>query len=217
MSFTKKRKDVWRNAERHYCAFCNVWMGSDRQSIMIHENGKKHRENVEANLEKRRTDNLKRDKEEKELEASLRKIEQVAAAAHAKDVTSGYTRTNVLPSTTYSGQSIVNPSSNSHDPCLSNNIPASHTTSHTTKFQHPKPTTNNNHKTTVDSWQERKRMREVSRGTSGQDSDVNKSDRQTITSKKVKRDIHLGENEGHYIIDGITYLEGEKKSLAIHS
>ena len=217
MSFTKKRKDVWSNAERHYCAFCNVWMGSDRQSIMIHENGKKHRENVEANLEKRRKDNLKREKEEKDLEASLRRIEQVAAVAHAKDVTSGYTRNNLLSSTSYSGQAIINPSSrNNHDPWLpnnnNNNIPATNTTSqHRKKFQN---TNTNNKKIIVDSWQERKRMREVSRGPEG---DVkNNADGQTNTSKKVKRDnIQLSENEGHYIIDGVTYLEGKKKLLTI--
>ncbi len=70
----------WRNEERHYCSACNVWMGSDRQSIRLHENGKKHKENVEFQLVQRRQTILREDKEAKKLQSALQQMEQAAAA-----------------------------------------------------------------------------------------------------------------------------------------
>ena len=64
---SQKKHEPWRNVERHYCAYCNAWMGSDRQSILIHENGKKHKEAVEANLKKRRDEKLQEEKDQNEI------------------------------------------------------------------------------------------------------------------------------------------------------
>mmetsp|Transcript_7728 Transcript_7728/g.19157 ORF Transcript_7728/g.19157 Transcript_7728/m.19157 type:complete len:619 (-) Transcript_7728:2168-4024(-) len=82
-SSTKKRKDVWRNNERHYCEVCNTWMGSDRQSILIHENGKKHQENVELALKKKRSEKQQQEQQQSFLESSLQQMERAAAAAAA--------------------------------------------------------------------------------------------------------------------------------------
>ena len=64
----KGGNEPWRNKERHYCAVCNAWMGSDRQSIMLHENGKKHKENVEKDLVNRRDEKKKKEKSKKDLD-----------------------------------------------------------------------------------------------------------------------------------------------------
>jgi len=64
----KGGNEPWRNKERHYCAVCNAWMGSDRQSIMLHENGKKHKENVEKDLVNRRDEKKKKEKNKKDLD-----------------------------------------------------------------------------------------------------------------------------------------------------
>ena len=64
----KGGNEPWRNKERHYCAVCNAWMGSDRQSIMLHENGKKHKENVETDLVNRRDEKKKKEKNKKDLD-----------------------------------------------------------------------------------------------------------------------------------------------------
>lgn len=74
----KGGNEPWRNKERHYCAVCNAWMGSDRQSILLHENGKKHREAVEADLEKRRDDKAKKEKSKKDLESVFAKVNAAA-------------------------------------------------------------------------------------------------------------------------------------------
>ena len=89
VTMSQKRRDSWKNAERHHCACCNAWMGSDRQSILIHENGKKHRENMEASLLKRREGKLLEEKEAKAMADSLKMMEEAAARAHSSDVASG--------------------------------------------------------------------------------------------------------------------------------
>ena len=81
-SFSQRKKggnEPWRSQERHYCPLCNAWMGSDRQSILLHENGKKHREAVEADLIKRRDEKSRKEKEEKDLEAVFKKVNETAA------------------------------------------------------------------------------------------------------------------------------------------
>lgn len=77
-SYTKQKKkggnEPWRANERHYCALCNVWMGSDRQSIALHENGKKHREAVEEDLKRRRDEKSKKEKDKKDLESVFAEV-----------------------------------------------------------------------------------------------------------------------------------------------
>ena len=65
----KGGNEPWRSKDRHYCSICNAWMGSDRQSIMLHENGKKHRGAVELDLKKRRDDKLAKEKHKKDLDS----------------------------------------------------------------------------------------------------------------------------------------------------
>ena len=66
--------EPWRTKDRHYCAVCNAWMGSDRHSIGLHENGKKHREAVEADLVRRRDAKAKMEKDQRELESAFAKV-----------------------------------------------------------------------------------------------------------------------------------------------
>ena len=55
-------------------------MGSDRQSILLHENGKKHREAVEADLKRRREDKAKKEKDKNDLEKVFAQVNAAAAA-----------------------------------------------------------------------------------------------------------------------------------------
>jgi len=66
------------NNDRHYCPLCNAWMSSDRQSISLHENGKKHREAVEKDLTRRRDEKKRKEKEDKELESIFKQVNAVA-------------------------------------------------------------------------------------------------------------------------------------------
>jgi WW domain-binding protein 4 len=78
MSATQKKLEPWRNDSRYHCKACNIWCDNNRQSILIHENGKKHQEAVERSLEKRRSDKLKEEKDLKYIQSSLKQMEQAA-------------------------------------------------------------------------------------------------------------------------------------------
>ncbi|OEU07907.1 hypothetical protein FRACYDRAFT_197165 [Fragilariopsis cylindrus CCMP1102] len=77
---SQQPKQSWQHDERHYCSVCNAWMGSDRQSILIHENGKKHQENVERALQDKRVNKQKEGQAQKFLADSLKQMEAAAAA-----------------------------------------------------------------------------------------------------------------------------------------
>lgn len=80
MSSLERRQAPWERDQRYYCAACNAWMGSDRQSILIHENGKKHMENVERAMQERRINKQREEKAQKFLSDSLKQMEQAALA-----------------------------------------------------------------------------------------------------------------------------------------
>ena len=84
--------EPWRNKERHYCALCNAWMGSDRQSISLHENGKKHIEAVENDLARRRDEKARREKDRKDLESVFSKVNAVAGGGVAAAPSFGSTK-----------------------------------------------------------------------------------------------------------------------------
>lgn len=77
-SYAQQKKkggnEPWRSQERHYCAVCNAWMGSDRQSILLHENGKKHKEAVENDLQRRRAEKAEKEKSRKDLDSVFAKM-----------------------------------------------------------------------------------------------------------------------------------------------
>ncbi|CAB9510812.1 WW domain binding protein 4 [Seminavis robusta] len=78
------RMRSWQTKEsRHYCAVCNVWMGNDRQSILLHENGKKHKEKVEESLKERRDNQAASDKQASQLQSSLKAMEAAALQSMA--------------------------------------------------------------------------------------------------------------------------------------
>ena len=93
---TNMSKRQWQdrtNNDRHYCPLCNAWMASDRQSISLHENGKKHREAVEKDLTRRRDEKKRKEKEERDLESVFRAVNAAAygggvAAVPSSGVTS---------------------------------------------------------------------------------------------------------------------------------
>ncbi|KAL9189569.1 hypothetical protein ACHAXT_009244 [Thalassiosira profunda] len=84
-SYAQQKKkggnEPWRNRERHYCAICNAWMGSDRQSILLHENGKKHKEAVEADLQRRRDEKAKKEKDKRDLDKVFAKVNAAAGVS----------------------------------------------------------------------------------------------------------------------------------------
>jgi len=79
---SNKRRDVWRSLERHYCEVCNCWMGGDRQSIMLHENARRHQNNVEKKLRNAKIAKTQQERENEKLASTLYEIEKVAVLNH---------------------------------------------------------------------------------------------------------------------------------------
>ena len=193
-----QKNEPWRNAERHYCAICNAWMGSDRQSILIHENGKKHQEKLKESLKQRQQNKIKQERQKNELEKSLMKMQQIANIKHAQDsmyfgninqvtnaslssnFVSGISCVPVAPTKgTMQQQNLINQSNETHK---------------------SKKTDKTLSKKEIESWQDRKKRRDQSE---------NDEDTTSEPTKKKAKQIKLGQNEGHYVIDKKTYLEGK--------
>lgn len=177
-----KRRDVWRNVERHYCSICNVWMGGDRQSIMLHENGKKHLLNVEKSVEERRTKKLEQEKVEALLKSSLKQVEAAAAKTHALDPT--------FAGSSVEYASLQQPQS---EAAAAASLAASA----------PSATTQKVDEKEKQAWESRKKKREEDKKKKADDST---SSLDEPPSKKQKR--KLAPDEGHYTHGDKTYLEG---------
>jgi WW domain-binding protein 4 len=188
MSSNRQQREPWRNAERHHCAVCNAWMGSDRQSIMLHENGKKHQENVEQSLQKKRADKAQEAKNQNFLQASLQKMEQAALQSHLQQDSSMMSSTTTTTTTEGSSSFRLQPSrvpSSMYPPVTVSSAPP----------PPPPPPPPSSSKQEKQEWESRKKKR---RGGEEKSEDAG--------VKPKRRKIEPG--EGHYENDGKIYLEG---------
>ena len=159
-------------------------MGSDRQSILVHENGKKHIENQEKAMQKKRKEREQQEEKQQALMASIQEMEKVASIKHSQDYGVGFSS---------SGTTFVNQSLTSFNPprpiaCQSAQTPSA-------PMSHPSKATVKEEK---EKWLKRKKERE--------DAKTGLVDAQ-ISSVHPKRRKLLSD-EGHYEYDGKIYLEG---------
>jgi WW domain-binding protein 4 len=154
-------------------------MGSDRQSILIHENGRKHRENMESNILKRREEKLREEKEAQDMQRTLKLMEDAAGKKILEDVALGSFRQG--------GNEKIGQGCNS-----------------SAIDQHSEVSMKLNVLGEMKSWQERKGKRRKTQGGEGNnDEDVTSN---SLDANRMK--IELGPNEGHYQVGNVTYLEG---------
>jgi WW domain-binding protein 4 len=198
-SSTKRNKEPWRtNNERHYCKVCNSWLASDKQSILLHENGRKHKEKVEESMLQKRSEKLQEDQSAKLLAQSLQQMESSAMQAHAQDA-------GLFAN---SGSAPYPPPANR--PVYPYPIPSAGVPPPPPPPPPPQPRQPQqqqpNIKQELSAWETRKQQRqdEKQRKREGDDSDSD-AEEQPI-SKRMKLSIQAG--EGHYINDSKTYLEG---------
>lgn len=159
-------------------------MGGDRQSIMLHENGKKHIEKAKQQLDQKRDEKLQQEQAAKLLEKSLAQVNAAAAKAHALDPTFAVMESSSaieIPAPQQPQPQISSPSSAKKPPSSSN------------KKQDEKER---------QAWESRKKKRVAEKQKNNEEQD----DEPT----KKKRKKHLKPNEGHYSHDGgeTIYLEG---------
>lgn len=197
-----KRRAPWQNVERHYCAICNAWMGSDRQSIMLHENGKKHQENSERALLNKRMEKKEEEQANKFLADSIRQMEQAALQQQQQQL-------QPIPVTS---TSVSYPSSQQ----LPDRLWTSNSSS-TTAIPLPPPpqqkqqpkSNGNNQQQQLKEWQTRKKQRQEIEQLKKQNEQTGQEDDLELYQPVTKRHKAIDPDHGHYNINGTTYLEGQ--------
>jgi len=172
------KAEPWRSSERHFCAICNSWMGSDRQSILLHENGKKHKEQLEASIQNRRDTKVAQERAANALKSSLAAMNAAAVVAHLEDVRqfgndSFDTQQQQTLAVTQSAQEKLQPV--------------------VVAMKQEKK-----------DWAMRKKKRQEEK----KQKEQNDGDDDAQPALKKAKHKPLGENEGHYIHDDAIYLEG---------
>jgi len=236
MSSRPSKSEPWRqNPTRHYCPLCSVWMASDRTSIAVHENGRKHREAAEANLQKRRGDKLEEERKRKEMESSLAAIERAAGRKMEEDLKSGafgsaagpvggvggYPTGGAFASAASAASAAARGASAlPTGTCASSTAPAvPHHASTAAAAQKPAAGAGTEAKAELTSWNERKNKRKAAAdarygGTIDGSSTARTNDAVDGIDKKQRTVRKLADDEGHYVLntsDGTssTYLEGK--------
>jgi WW domain-binding protein 4 len=181
------RREPWRNAERHHCAACNAWMGSDRQSVMLHENGRKHKEKVEEGLQNKRADKLQEENSAKLLQQTLKKMEQAAMQSVMKQ--DGFASSSIRAPVPVQVPSYAAPMP----------VPSA-TRSAPPPPPPPGAPPSGSSKQEKKEWDARKKKR--------QDSKKRPDDNSDEEQPTKKRRIKIESGQGHYDNDGKIYLEG---------
>lgn len=71
------RADYWKSQTRKFCDYCKCWLADNKPSIEFHENGKKHKENVEKKLKEIRKKSIKESKQQQKFDDDIKKMENV--------------------------------------------------------------------------------------------------------------------------------------------
>eukprot|EP01086_Lenisia_limosa_P006761 TRINITY_DN25862_c0_g1_i1.p1 TRINITY_DN25862_c0_g1~~TRINITY_DN25862_c0_g1_i1.p1 ORF type:complete len:373 (-),score=99.06 TRINITY_DN25862_c0_g1_i1:42-1160(-) len=76
--------DFWKSNERHYCKICKSWMGGDKMSIRLHEEGQYHKNNSERWIKDMYSNHRKSQKEEKMLMKEIERLNRIAGSGTNK-------------------------------------------------------------------------------------------------------------------------------------
>ena len=158
-------------------------MGSDRQSILLHEQGKKHKENVDKALEQRRLDRKTQDQSATALQKALANMTAAAVSSHMQKDVDKY-GVSALHAVAAMNRSVAPTQDDATSQKLG--VPAD------------APPSKKDEKA---AWVSKKNKREDDK----QKQKDGESDDEP-EAKKVKR--HLAPDEGNYAIGDTTYLEG---------
>lgn len=193
---------------RHYCALCNAWMANDRISIATHENGRKHKEAVEKDLQNRRADKLEEERRQRDMADSLRAIEAAAGKKLEEDLGSG-----AFAGYSYAGGAAATGTTGGYQPMPSHaGIAKAHSAAGVVQTKQPDAAA----KKEMSSWNERKNKRKAvatdRKGGDGADGDDD-ADGGAAAAAKRRKVRKLAPDEGHYTVgdgdDKQTYLEGK--------
>ncbi|KAF9484436.1 hypothetical protein BDN70DRAFT_849610 [Pholiota conissans] len=81
--------DYWVSKKKYFCKYCDIYIADDAPSRQQHENGLRHKGNVERFIRGIYKAGEKHKKDLEEEKREMKRVEQAAAAAFAQDVGSG--------------------------------------------------------------------------------------------------------------------------------
>lgn len=84
--------EYWKSIPKKHCDICNVWYQDNKVSVEHHENGFKHKANVQKKINELRKRGKTQAKEEQDYRLEMMKIEAAAMASFQKDVASDPSR-----------------------------------------------------------------------------------------------------------------------------
>ncbi|KAI9569599.1 hypothetical protein HD554DRAFT_2089390 [Boletus coccyginus] len=81
--------EYWVSHKRYHCKYCNIYIADDKPSRQQHENGLRHKGNVERFVRGLYKEGEKRVREREEEKGIMASVGKAAEAAYALDVASG--------------------------------------------------------------------------------------------------------------------------------
>mmetsp|Transcript_37092 Transcript_37092/g.148018 ORF Transcript_37092/g.148018 Transcript_37092/m.148018 type:complete len:245 (-) Transcript_37092:900-1634(-) len=78
--------EYWVSNARHHCKYCKVWIADNKIQRRQHEEGLKHKDNVERFISNMKEENQKKKQEELRKKEELFRINQAAERAHFHDL-----------------------------------------------------------------------------------------------------------------------------------
>ncbi|KAF7232134.1 hypothetical protein EG68_08345 [Paragonimus skrjabini miyazakii] len=78
--------DYWKSNPRKYCEVCKCWMADNKISVQNHENGMRHKANVDKKMNELQRNNKNAERDEQNLRSNLQQINDAAFVGMMKDL-----------------------------------------------------------------------------------------------------------------------------------
>ncbi|EKM74661.1 hypothetical protein AGABI1DRAFT_65486 [Agaricus bisporus var. burnettii JB137-S8] len=89
--------EYWVSKKKYFCKYCDIYIADDAPSRQHHENGLRHKGNVERFIRGIYKTGEKKKKDQEEEKREMARVEQAARAAFALDVSSGHAKASSAP------------------------------------------------------------------------------------------------------------------------
>lgn len=84
--------EYWVSKKKYFCKYCDIYIADDAPSRQQHENGLRHKGNLERFIRGLYKTSEKRKKDQEEEKRDMARVDQAAQAAYAQDVAAGRAR-----------------------------------------------------------------------------------------------------------------------------
>ncbi|GLB37686.1 putative U1 zinc finger [Lyophyllum shimeji] len=89
--------EYWVSKKKYFCKYCEIYIADDAPSRQQHENGLRHKGNLERFIRGIYKTSEKRRKDLEEEKRDMARVDQAAQAAYAQDVAAGRAKPGLIP------------------------------------------------------------------------------------------------------------------------